>query len=83
MLLLLLPFYSHLHLLLSDSKFIQFTNHHIRVEVTTKRVNRAVGLGLKIPVKYFYRDARVITEVKNNLEKLDNELYVTVRKCFK
>ena len=51
--------------------------------MTTKRVNRAVGLGLKIPVNYFYGNARVITEVKNSLEKLDNELYVTVRKCFK
>ena len=37
----------------SDSKFLQFTNHHIRVEVTRKRVNRAVGLGLKIPVNCF------------------------------
>ena len=35
------------------SKFLQFTNHHIHVEVTRKRVNRGVGLGLKIPIKYF------------------------------
>ena len=26
------------------SKFLQFANHHIRVEVTGKRVNRGVGL---------------------------------------
>ena len=35
------------------SKFLQFTNHHIRVEVTGKRVNRGLGLGLEIPTKYF------------------------------
>ena len=35
------------------SKFLQFTNYHIRVEVTVERVNRVVGLGLEIPVKYF------------------------------
>ena len=31
----------------------------------------------------FYGDARVITWVKNNLEKLDNELQVKVKKCVK
>ena len=35
------------------SKFLQFTNHHIRVEVTGKRVNHGVGLGFEIPVNYF------------------------------
>ena len=35
------------------SKFLQFTNHHIRVEVTGKSVNRSVGLGLEITVNYF------------------------------
>ena len=35
------------------SKFLQLTNHHIRVEVTGKRVNRGVGLGLEIHAKYF------------------------------
>ena len=39
-----------------DSKFFQFTNCHIRVEVTGKRVNRDVGLGLKIPVNYFFME---------------------------
>ena len=38
---------------ISGSKFLQFTNHHNRVEVTGKRVNRGVGLGLEIPVNYF------------------------------
>ena len=35
------------------SKFLQFTNHHIRVDVTGKRVNRGLGLGLEIPRNYF------------------------------
>ena len=30
------------------SKFLQLTNHHSRVEVTGKRVNRGVGLGFEI-----------------------------------
>ena len=89
MLLLLLSFYSHLHLLLSLaplridwlpwqlvehvrlnwskalSKLIQFTNHHVLVEVTGKRVNRGVGFGLEIQVNYFsYGDTRVITWIK-------------------
>ena len=89
MLLLLLSFYSHLHLLLSLaplqidwlpwqlvehvllnwnkvlSKLIQFTNHHVRVEVTGKRVNLCFGLRLEIQVNYFfYGDARVITWMK-------------------
>ena len=38
------------------SKFLQFTNHHIRVEVTGKRVNRGVGLELEIPVNYFFME---------------------------
>ena len=29
----------------------------------------------------FYGNARVITWVKNSLEKLDNELYIKVKKC--
>ena len=58
------------------SKFLQFTNYHICVEATGKRVNRGVGLGLKIAVNYFlYGDAR---GVKNSSEKLDNELHVKV-----
>ena len=94
MFLLLLSFYSHLHLLLSQasvridwlclqlvghvplnwskvvSKFLQFTNHHVCVNVTGKRVNCGVGLGLEIVVNYFfYGNARVITYVRNGLEK--------------
>ena len=78
MLLLLLSFCSHLHLLLSLaplridwlpwqlvehvrlnwskalSKLIQFTNHHVLVELTRKRVNRGFGVGLEILVNYFF-----------------------------
>ena len=47
------------------SKLIQFTNHHVLVEVTGKRVNRGVGFGLEIKVNYFsYGDTRVITWIK-------------------
>ena len=46
--------------------------------MTGKRVNRSVALGLKISVSV---DARDTTWVKNSLEKLDNELYVKVKKC--
>ena len=38
------------------SKNFQFTNHQIRVEVTGKSVNRGVGLGLEIPVNYFFME---------------------------
>ena len=34
-------------------KFLQPANHHIRLEVTGKRVNRGVGLRLEISVNYF------------------------------
>ena len=52
--------------------------------MTGKRVNRCVGLGSEIPGScLLYRDARVITWVKNSLEKLDNELHVKLKKRFK
>ena len=42
-------------------KFLQFQNHSIRVAVTDQRVNRGAGLGLEIPVGYFFcGDSRVI-----------------------
>ena len=37
-------------------KFLQFQNHSIRVAVTGKRVNREAGLGLEIPVDYFFME---------------------------
>ena len=47
------------------SKLLQFTNHHVRVGVTGKRVNRGFGLGLEILVNYFlYGDARIIIWMK-------------------
>ena len=61
------------------SKFLQITNHQICAEVTGKRVDRGVELGLKIPLNFFYWDARIITWVKNSLEKLDNELHVSIK----
>ena len=38
------------------SKFLQLANHHIRVEMTVKRVSRGVGLGLKIPENYIFME---------------------------
>ena len=49
--------------------------------MTGKRVNRGVGLGLEIPVNFFYGDERIITWVKNSLE--NNELHVKVKRCVK
>ena len=86
MLLLLLSFYTHLHLLPSPAPnfFSLVTNHHIRVEMTGKRVNRCVGSGSEIPGSYLlYRDAKVITWVKNSLEILDNQLHVKLKKRIK
>ena len=66
------------------SKFLQLTNHHIRVEVTGKTVSCGFGLGLEIPGKYFLNeDARVITWVESSPEKFDNELHVQVKTCVK
>ena len=65
------------------SKFLQLTNHHIRVEVTGKRVNRSVGLGLEIPANYFLWRRKSDNRVKNSLEKLDNRFYVKGKKCVK
>ena len=49
--------------------------------MTGKRVNRGVGLGLEMPVNFFYGDARIITWVKNSFE--NNELYVKVKRRVK
>ena len=47
------------------SKLIHFTKHHIRPEVTGKKVNRGFGFGLEIQVNYFfYGDARVVKWIK-------------------
>ena len=48
------------HVLLSwskmASKFLQITNYRIRVEVTGKRVNHGVEVGLEIPLHYFFME---------------------------
>ena len=36
------------------NKCLKFPNHHVRVVVTGKRVNRGIGLGPQIPVDYFF-----------------------------
>ena len=36
------------------SKFLQITNYHICVEVTGKRVNHGVEVGLEISLDYFF-----------------------------
>ena len=80
MLLLLLSFYSHLHLLLflpplqidclpwqlvghvplnwskMFSKFLQFTNHPVGLEMTEKTVNHGVGSELEIPINCFFME---------------------------
>ena len=108
MLLLLLSFYSHLHLLLFLallwinwlpwmlvghvpqnwskvlSKFPQFTNHHVGLEVTGKRVNYGVGLGLEISINCFFLwRCKSHNMDEKSLEKLDNEPHVKVKKCVK
>ena len=96
--LLLLSFYSHLHLLLSLallwidwlpwqligyvllncsktlSKLILFTNHHVLVEVTGKRVNHGFEFGLTIQVNYFLWRCKSYNMDDNSLENFDNEL---------
>ena len=50
-----------------DSNFFS-----VCVAVTGKRMNRKAGLGLEIPVDYFfYGDSRVIARLKSSIEKLD------------
>ena len=44
------------HVPLNWSKVASLTNHHIRVEVTGKRVKRGVGLGLEILANYFFME---------------------------
>ena len=64
--------------------FLKFHNHDICVVVTSKRVNRGIGLGLEIPVDYsFHGDNRVIQSFKKSLERLDKCTDVTVEKCMR
>ena len=40
----------------SSNKFLTFPNHYIRCVVTGKSVNRGIGLGLEMPVDYFFTE---------------------------
>ena len=42
------------------SNLIQFTDHHVPVEVNEKRVNCGFGLGLEIKVNYFFMEMQEI-----------------------
>ena len=42
------------------SSLIQFTDHHVPVEVNEKRVNCGFGLGLEIKVNYFFMEMQEI-----------------------
>ena len=54
------------------NKFLKFLNHHIRIIVTGKRVNRGIGLGLEIPIDYFFHgDNRILKWFKKSIERLD------------
>ena len=65
-------------------KFLQFQNHSIHVAVTGERVIRGAGLGLEIPVDwFFYGGSRVIAWLKNSIEKLDRCIDKKVGKCVK
>ena len=67
-----------------SSKFLQFTNHHIRVEVTGKRVNPLCWIRTRNTSKLFFMEMQELwTWVKNSLEKLSNEFHVKVKKCVK
>ena len=60
-----------------------FLNHYIRVVVSGKRVNKGTGLGLEIPVDYFYHgDIEVIERFKKSIEKLDKCADVKVEKVL-
>ena len=52
------------------SKFLQFTNHHIGVEVTGKRVNHGVGLGLDIPINSFFMEMQELRHGRKELGKI-------------
>ena len=66
------------------AKFMQFPNHHIRVVVTGKQVNRGAEFGLEIPLDYiFYGDSIVASWFKKALEKVDKLLHVKGEKVIK
>ena len=65
------------------NRFLKFPNHDICVVITDKRVNRDIGLGLEIPVDYFFHgDNRFIEWFKKSIEKLDVCTDVKVEICM-
>ena len=50
---------------------------------TGKRVRGGVGLEFEISVNFILKEMRIISWLKNSLEKLVNELHVKVKKCVK
>ena len=66
------------------NKFLNFLNHNVRAVVTGKKVNRSIGLGLEIPIDYFFHGGnRIITRFKKFMEKPDKCTNVKVEKCMK
>ena len=64
-------------------KVLKISNHHIRVVVTRRGVNRGIGLGLETPVDYFFhRGNPVIKWIKKSMEKLAKCTNVKVKKCM-
>ena len=64
--------------------FLKFPSHHIRLVGVGKNVNRGIGLGLEIPVDYFFHgDNRVIKWFKKSKEKIDECTDVRVEKYMK
>ena len=64
--------------------FLKFPSHHIRLVGVGKSVNRGIGLGLEIPVDYFFHgDNRVIKCFKKSNEKIDECADVRVEKYMK
>ena len=61
--------------MIGSAKFLQFSNHHIRVVSTGTRLKRGAEFGLEIPLDYiFYEDSRVTTWLKKALEKVYNSI---------
>ena len=89
MLLTLLLFYSHLLAASLNwskvaSKFLQFANNHIHVEVTFMKNQPLCKIVNWRSCKIlFYADAKVVIWVKSYLEKVGNEFHLKLKKCVK
>ena len=66
------------------NKFFKFPNIRSVLLLLAKRVNRSIGLGLQIPIDYFFQgDNRVIKWLKKSVEKLEKCTDVKVEECIK